>query len=89
MKAVTRRGPVPLLEPGLATKCRTRAVSRVLFPAQVSPREAAIIHLGRPLPAASSDLTRWSRTGNPTIRRAGISRPFRKASLFGLAPGGV
>src|SRR5512139_1758527 len=42
-----------------------RPVSRVLSPAPVARGGMAIIPLGPPLPAASSDLTRELRTGHP------------------------
>jgi hypothetical protein len=65
-----------------------RAVSRVLFPGSVALSGAAIIHLGRPSPAASCGspgrlerATRAVRLGQ-RLRRDGCS-------LFSLAPGGV
>jgi len=47
-----------------------------------------IIHLGHALPHTSSDLTRRRRASNsyPTHPAVG---PCGRASLFGLAPGGV
>ena len=67
------------------TRCRSRSVSRVLFP---GPKAGAMaISLGRRLPAASSDQPAPPfRKGNPD---GPSSSPKRRRSLFGLAPGGV
>jgi len=42
-----------------------KSVSRVLFPVAVTPAGVMIIHLGPPLPTASSSLTRKPRTDRP------------------------
>ena len=52
-------------------------ISRVLCPRTVTGPEAAIIHLGTPLPAPSSGLP------------GHIGRAALKRVLYGLAPGGV
>jgi len=63
--------------------CRSRYVSRVLFPLPVTRKGAMIIHLGQQLPAASSDTTRELRTGRPkmfsylVLLRMGFTKLFR------------
>jgi len=49
----------------LAAKAQEKIVSRVLCHAQVAPNAVMIIHLGRQLPAASSDTTREHQAGSP------------------------
>jgi len=46
-------------------KAQEKIVSRVLCRAQVAPNAVMIIHLGRQLPAASSDTTREHQAGSP------------------------
>lgn len=62
-----------------------RTVSRVLFLEAVTGDEAAIIHLGPQLLAASSDQPGGLRAGDPEP----VGGPPGGTSLFGLAPGGV
>ena len=46
-------------------QAQEKIVSRVLFRVSVTLNAAMIIHLGRQLPAASSDTTREHQAGRP------------------------
>jgi hypothetical protein len=81
--AKTRGIPPTLLPPGVLRGKESGGewtgwpISRVLYLRSVTGPEAAIIHLGTPLPAPSSGLP------------GHIGRAALKRVLYGLAPGGV
>ena len=63
-------------------QAQEKTISRVLFRVSVTLDAVMIIHLGRQLPAASSDTTREHQAGRPqtfsylVLLRMGFTMPF-------------